>query len=156
MVELYDLYKQRLEQLNVDGSFVHQMRLKEQILACIPELKEFKKGREIWFAYKRKMEEALATACDYNDALIMAKAAKVLRKQMLEHGIECDGPSTADTRRESVPPSLLEFVSVLQNGGDIKSQLKYGTSSTDLPLAQPLHFNCRKNPASSTFSRHSK
>lgn len=156
MVELYDLYKQRLEQLNVDASFVHRTRLKEQILARIPELEDFKKGREIWFAYKRKMGEAFATACDYNDALIVAKAAKILRKQMLEHEVEFDGTLTADIRRESVPPSLLEFVSVLQNGCDIKSQLKYGTSSTDLALAQLLYFNCRKNPASSTFIRHSK
>lgn len=142
MVELYDFYKQRLEQLNVDASFVHQTGLKEQVFAHIPELEDFKKGREIWFAYKRKMGEALATACDYNDALIVAKAAKILRKQMLEHEIEYDGTLTAGTRRESVPPSLLEFVSVLQSGGDIKSQLKYGTSSTDLALAQLLHFSC--------------
>ena len=46
MVELYDLYKQRLEQLNVDASFVHRTRLKEQILAHIPELEAFKKRRE--------------------------------------------------------------------------------------------------------------
>ena len=37
------------------------------------------------------MGEALATACDYNDTFIMVKAAKILRKQMLEHEREFDG-----------------------------------------------------------------
>lgn len=79
MVEVYDLYKERLEQLNVDASFVHRTRLKEQILAHIPEIEAFQKGREIWLAYKGKMGEA----CDYNDALIVAQTVKILRSRCL-------------------------------------------------------------------------
>ncbi len=57
------------------------------------------------------MGEALAKACDYNDALIVAKAAKIVRKQLLEQKKECDG-TLKEVTWESVPQSLLEFVSV--------------------------------------------
>ena len=45
MVELYDLYTKRLEQFGVEALFVYRTRLKEQILARIPELKPFKKQK---------------------------------------------------------------------------------------------------------------
>ena len=159
MVELYDLYTKRLQQFGVEASFVQRTRLKEQILAHIPELEPFKNGREVWLAYTRKVGEAIATVCEFNDALIVSEAAKIVRKQMkqmLEHEKEFNGALSGSSSKESVPPSLLEFISVLLNGGDIKSQLEYGTSSVDLALAQLLHFNGCQNPSSSTFTRHSK
>ena len=145
-----------LEQFGVEALFVHRTWLKEQMLDRIPKFEPFKNGREVWLAYTRKVGEAIATACEYNDALIVSKAAKIVQKQMLEHEKEFNGALSEGSSKESVPPSLLEFVSVLLNDGDIKSQLEYGTSSVDLVLAQLLHFNCYQNPSSSTFTRHSK
>ena len=46
---------------------------------------------------------------------------------------------------ESVPSSLLQFVSMIEHGADIKSQLKQGSSKSsksDIVLSQLLQFNC--------------
>ncbi|XP_066978932.1 uncharacterized protein [Macrobrachium rosenbergii] len=102
----------------------------------VAQLEDAEKGREIWLAYEGKVGEALPMACDYNEALIVAKAAKILKRQVLEHETEFDETLIVDIRGESEPPSLLEFVSALQNSGDIKSQLKYESLSTDSGSAQ--------------------
>ena len=75
---------------------------------------------------------------------------------MLETKSEFSGSLSRETQKDSVPPSLLEFVSVLEHGGDIKTQLDHGTSQTDLSLAQLLQFNCHKAHKGSTSCMHSK
>ena len=56
-----------------------------------------------------------------------------------------------------MPPSLLKFVSLIQHGGDIQSQIEHGDSQADLAMAQLLQFNCqKKHNKISNFSKHSQ
>ena len=43
---------------------------------------------------------------------------------------------------KAVPPSLLEFVGLVEHGADIKSQLRFGASKADLAMAQLIQYNC--------------
>lgn len=149
LLDLYNLYTSRLEKMNVDASSVNRTRLKEQIVARIPELEPYNKGKEIWFAYKQNVGAALATAFDQTDVV---KTAMIIRKQMLEHKCGFTGNLTQESQKEAVPSSLLEFVSVLQNGGNIESQLECDVTQANVALAQLLQYNCRKSQTSS----HSK
>ena len=42
---------------------------------------------------------------------------------------------------QAVPLTLLQFVAMLEHGADIKSQLRFGASKTDLAIAQLLQYN---------------
>ncbi|KAH3718040.1 hypothetical protein DPMN_060838 [Dreissena polymorpha] len=108
-------------------------------------------------AFKQDVGEALSQAMDYFDALIVTKAAKILRKQMGEHKRACNGSFYEDCIEDSVPSILLQFVCMIENGADIKSQLRFCAPKTDLAMAQLLQYNCyaKYKEGTKTF-RHSK
>ena len=92
-----------------------------------------------------------------SDAKILPKAASILRKQLLKQNNEFVGNFSENCQKESVPPSLLAFVSLIQHGGDIQSQTEHGASQADLAMAQVLQFNCQKpHNKISDFSKHSQ
>ena len=67
------------------------------------------------------------TACD---AIVLSKAAKILRCHMLDHNILADGICNMDSTEECVLSSLLQFVGMVEHGADIKSQLRFGAPKT--------------------------
>ena len=82
-----DPYKERLEQLGMDTPKVNSTRLKEKIL----ELEAHKKGRDILMAIRDDVSFSLTNCCDYSDAIILSKAAKILRREILDHKTVSDG-----------------------------------------------------------------
>ena len=65
-------------------SFVNLKRLKEEILAKIPEAQTYCKGRKVLIAFKENVGPTLSTACEVIDAKILAKVAIILSKQLLK------------------------------------------------------------------------
>lgn len=84
LADLASLYKLCLEQLGVDSPNVHFTRLKEQLLARIPELEAHKKGRDVLLAFKADIGPMLHEASQYSNALHLSKAVDILRKEMLQ------------------------------------------------------------------------
>lgn len=157
LADLVCLYNQRLLQLGIDTPNVNSTRLKDKLLEEIPGLEAHKKGRDILLAFKEDIGEALSQAIDYSEALIVTKAAKILRKHMVEHKMPFQESFNYNSIEDSMPPLLVQFVCMIEHGADIKSQLRFGASKTDLAMAQLLQYNCyakyREN--AKTF-RHSK
>lgn len=85
-------------------------------------------------AFQDDVGFALSESCGYSDAIILSKAAKILRSDMLDHKNLNDGTYNMGSTEEVVPPSLLEFVGMVEHGADIKSQLRFGASKTDLTI----------------------
>ena len=56
-----------------------------------------------------------------------------------------------------VPPGLLELVSMIEHGPDIKSQIANGVTKSDQAIAQLLQYNCHKKVPKNTAppQRHS-
>ncbi len=104
-----DLNKQRLQQLGEDASNINSIRLKEKILKELPELEAQKKGRNVLLAFQDDVGLALSESCAYCDAIILSKAAKVLRCHMLDHKILADGilVYNMDSTEYYAPSSLL-------------------------------------------------
>ena len=75
LADLVSLHKQRLEQLGMKTPDFNFTRLKEKLLAEIPELEIFKKD----------IGTALSQASIYSEAIILVKAAKILQGQMIDH-----------------------------------------------------------------------
>ena len=141
LADLVNLYQQRLEQLGVEKP-VNATRLKDRLLAEVPELEAHKQGINVLLAFKSDVGSALSQACEYDDAMILGKAAKILRTQMLNHKASFDGTFHEGCIEEAVPSSLLQFVGMIEHGADIKSQLSFGASKTDLAISQLLQYNC--------------
>lgn len=136
---------------------VNATRLKEKLLEEIPELEAHKKGKSVLLAFQRDVARALSQATNYSDALVIAKAAKILRKKILEHQSKFDGTFGEGCIKYAIPPSLLQFISTVEHGADIKSQLRFGSSKSDLAIAQLLQYNCfAKEKEGATVHRHSK
>ena len=76
---------------------------------------------------------------------------------MIDHEFKLDGRFHVGCVEDAIPPSLLEFVSMIEHGVDIKSQSRFGASKTDSVMAQLLQYNCysRYKEGASTY-RHSK
>lgn len=157
LADMLNLYKQHLEQLGLQTPDVNSTRLKDKLLAEIPGLEAHKKGRDVLMAFQKDVGFALSQASDYSDAMTLAKAAKILRRHMLEHKSSFDGTFYEGCIEDSIPPSLLQFVGMIEHGADIKSQLRFGASKSDLAIAQLLQYNCyaRYKEGASTH-RHSK
>ena len=71
-------------QLGVTNCTINKTRLKEMLLHHLPGLESFKSGREIVFTFTKHIGPALFKASQYDQAVILEKAALFLRKQMLE------------------------------------------------------------------------
>ena len=88
---------------------VHYTRLKEQVIARIPELEADKKGRDIILAFKEDIGPMPSDACSYRNAIILSKAADILWKEMLKHRTKFSNEKN-DFGVAAIPPSLIEFV----------------------------------------------
>ena len=157
MADLASLYKLCLEQLGVNSPNVHSTRLKEQLLARIPELEAHKKGHDVLLAFKTDIGSVPHEASQYSNAIHLSKAADILRKEMLQHKTEFSNELKDVFGEEAIPPALLQFVCSIEHGVDIKSHLTHGITKSDLAMAQLLQFNCYSyHGEGSTIHRHCK
>jgi len=141
LADLAALYKSRLEQLGVDSPDVNSTRLKEQ-LGRIPDLEAHKKGRDVLLAFKEDVSTVLSDASKYSEAIHLAKAANIIRREMLDHKTKFSKEFTDQSVEEAVPKSLLQFVCSIEHGVDIRSHLTHGVVKSDLAIAQLLQYNC--------------
>ena len=142
LADLVNLHCQRLQQLGIENPTVNSTRLKEQLLAEIPELEAHTKGRDVLLAFKTDIGTALSQAFGYSEAIIVSKAAKILRRHMMDHKSTFDRTFDDNCVENSNPSLLLQFVYMIGHGSDIKSQFKFGASKTDLSMSQLLQYNC--------------
>ncbi len=140
--ELVSLYKERLEQFGTQIPDVNSTRLKEGLLSEIPGLLTCKKGRDVLVAFDKDISPLLSEASSYTDAIILAKAVKILRRHMVEHKCKFEGSLYENSMYDSLPSALLQFVCMIEHEADIKSQIRFDATTTDLAMAQLLQYNC--------------
>ena len=76
---------------------------------------------------------------------------------MIDHKSAFSGTFHEGYVEYEIPSTLLQFVCMIEHGADIKSQLRFGASKTDLAMAQLLQYNCygRYREGAATY-KHSK
>jgi hypothetical protein len=52
------------------------------LLLKLQELKPFHNGREALLVFEKDVEPALVSACDYTDAMYLAKASEIVRREI--------------------------------------------------------------------------
>ena len=119
LADLSNMYTSRLKQLGVNIiGCTHTSRLKERILAVVPELEEHKQGRDILLAFKEDVAMTIRRAredCD-KEAMYLAWAATIVRGEMMMIENSFDGSFDQDCQHNSVPESLLLLVNIFCMG----------------------------------------
>ena len=122
----------------------HSTRLKNRILAHFPDLAAHKEGRDVLLAFDEDLGPALRKAYDqdYDDeAICLAKAANIVRRDMLKLEATFTGSFDLDCQVRSIPHSLLALVAMIVRGPSIKSQGHGDTSQVTASIAQLLQYN---------------
>ena len=120
---MISLYTTRLKQLGTGAAGrIHSTKLKDRILSSFPDMEAHKQGRNSVLIGNEHIGSALSKACEYdadNDAVILARAARIVRRDMLQLKNKFDGSFDSKCQEESVPSSLMTLVSMVLNGPNI-------------------------------------
>ena len=162
LTDLANSYKTRLEQLGVvvEGR-IHTSRLKSRLMSVFPNLSAHSQvnsqGKNVLLTFEGSVGSALRKACDYdNDAMHLARAARVVRKEIFQMKNDFDGSWNQESEHNAVPPSLIALIRMILDGPSIKDQTEIATASTRaaLSISQLVVFNSVKNSRNSSSSRH--
>ncbi len=109
LTDLISLYTTRLKQLGTDAAGrIHSTKLKDRILSFFPDMEAHKQGRNLVLIGNEHIGSALSKACEYdadNDAVILARAARIVRRDMLQLKNKFDG--SFDSKSSSLTVLLL-------------------------------------------------
>ncbi|CAC5382291.1 unnamed protein product [Mytilus coruscus] len=159
LADLAKLYSKRLEQLGVviEGR-INTTHLKNRILAAIPDLQSHKQGRDVLLIFNEDVGEALKQATSYScddEGIIIAKAAKIVRRDMFDTRYSFTGTFNDSCQHESVPQTLVSLVRMILGGPNIETQSSnIVESQTTLTISQLLQFNCavrRRKDTAATY-----
>ncbi|KAK3741023.1 hypothetical protein RRG08_005713 [Elysia crispata] len=136
MPELCKLYYSRLVSLGVE-EHVHTTRLRESLLAAIPDLKEVRNERNniVQLAFDCDRSKALLQLSNHDcnhEIVILSKASKTLRQHVFGIQNTFSGTFSEDSQQNSVPTMLLSFMQMVLDGRGIT-----GSPSPDKPVNKP-------------------
>jgi hypothetical protein len=101
------------------------------------------------------LKEAVKERDCSDDAKILAKAAKIIRRDMLSHSeFTFNGSFPIGCQETSVPASLKSFISMTLNGLKLKDQ-GHTESQPCLTICQSIFYNFKKKASSSLQVQHS-
>ena len=119
-----------------DSRQPHSTRFKEHVLNLLPEWSEYSQGKEIFISNKSKVADLLAKAHDsqigQGDALMLMRAAVILRKCCLHKQEPFSGTFSPDCLISPVPQELRSFVNIILQGPSILRE--HGNVEADEPL----------------------
>lgn len=163
LADLSKLYNERLADFGLSSDHVHTTRLKNRLLAWFPDMQEQKKGRDVLLMFSDDIAgimQKVYTQNDFdNDAMVLVKAAQIVRKDMLSSKLTFEGTFKPNCQDEAVPQSLQALVNMILEGPNIKHQTRVlSTNQTCLTIAQLFLFNCVKHQrqGDAASSRHTK
>lgn len=110
----------------VEPGTLHLTRLKSRILASIPSLRAFQKGRDTLLAFDSVIRAALQRFCkedEDSDPNYFAMAAMSVRKEMLANKSRFKGTFERKCQENFVSPSLVSLVKIILYGPNIESHL---------------------------------
>ena len=161
LVDLGSLYSEKLQELGIPKLClnINTTRIKERLLAAIPDLTAHTQGKHILLVLNDTIGDAIRKACeqDYaSEALHLARAAKIVRRDMFSIQQSFKGAFEIDCQKKLVPPSVLLLVSMIMESPSIKKDKKEIEEEDQvikaaLTIAQLLSFNsCKQGRAGKT------
>ena len=168
---LKDVYRARMNELGQPciGNELHSTRFKKHILRYLPDWHEVAQGREVILSHRTTIfkvaNETLGHySLDQDQALVLMRASKILRAQILSaEQTKFIGSFSTQCLSKPVPDSLLTFMTILLQGtanvmvSEVTSDTDEGMASRKqiaCCLSQLLIFNTVTRGRSTTNIRH--
>lgn len=146
LADLAKMYTNRLQQLGMENTArPNSSRLKERIIAQVPDLQPYNKGRDVYLAFGEDVGNALHKVHkeDSDDeAIHLAKAAAIVREDILTNKYSFNGSFERDCQLRSIPASLLSFVNMILYGPNINAEeSSFSKGQAALTIAQLVQYN---------------
>ncbi len=146
LADLAALYTTLMEQLGtIMTGRVHSTKLKNRILRYFPDLEEHKQGRDVLLAFNQDLGSALQKACGQDaddDAIHLARAANIVRRDMLKIKTAFSGSFDTYCQEDAVPHTLTGLVGMVLYGSNIRDQPNHlCIPAPTLAISQLLVFN---------------
>ena len=159
--DLTNMYTSRLQQFGYGQTTIHSTRLKNRILASVPDLQAFQQGRDILLAFNNEIGVVLGKVLNSDaddDAKHLARAAAIVRKEMSRTKLNFNSEFSPSCQEEAAPSSLKSLVQMILYGPNIQQQMEFESSQAALTIAQLLMFNSysRQPNESAKYVRHIK
>ena len=126
LAELVQMYSNRLQELGVElSSKINSTRLKERLLDVFPDLQAYNEGRNVKLIFNEDIGAAIRKACAYDsddDAAHLAKAAQIIRRDIIKTQQTLNGTFSPNCQEKSVPASLSTLIDLILEGPNIKKQ----------------------------------
>ena len=148
--DVVKFYDNRLTELNVElPNRTNSTHLKSSILEQCPSLSSTQVGRDVYLAYSDDIGAALHFAKENSinsQAYVLAKAAQIVRKEILSMKQSFKGTFSRNCQKEAVPKTLLSLINSILGGSKLKGEgdVDEMTLTSALTVSQFLMFNCVK------------
>ena len=142
--DLANLYNKKVEHFEFTEYEVHKTRLKERLLAHVPDLQAYKQGSEMYLAFNQDIGPAIRKAIDDDaddDGMHLVKAAAIVRRHMFDMSYKFNGTFEEGCQESAVPDSLVALVSMILDGTNIGGDPELTTTQSALSIAQLMQFN---------------
>jgi hypothetical protein len=147
--ELKQFYCSKIKQLGGQTSSVHSTRLKNQVLANFPELKAHEEGRDILIVLDEDVGRSIRQTSALEseaEAVILARAARILRRDILQHqNPPFEGSFPNGCQEKSVPSTLVSFFTMVTHDPRFKNENTAGDKQPRLTLAQLTSYHTFKD-----------
>ena len=164
MKDLRMLYQEKLRQLGAAEQLIEKVnitKLKNRILELLPGLCEQKNGKYVILTLNGDVGKAIfeaTTNSALDDGVILAKAAKIVRKHLFLNEEVFDGDISKARQMSSVPAHLLHLLGLILEGSTDQTSMNDASQSIALNIAQLIRFNAvqQKRRQNSLKIRHAK
>ncbi|XP_063958715.1 uncharacterized protein LOC135154778 [Lytechinus pictus] len=160
LADLVKLYTERLKQLGGDISKkINSTHIKDKLLRQLPYLEAHTTNYEVVLSFKEDTGDTLLNTCrqgsDDDDAVILMRAAKIVRRDILERHHLFNG-SLLDESCNTTAQSLTTLMQMILVGTNIKKQMTKKKSIHVQSISQLVTFNTVKRGRPETArARHS-
>lgn len=165
MSELAKLFSAKLEELEVERGRTNSSRLKERILTAFPDLTAVAPGRDVLLVLKEDIGEMVNRAKEKDsEAYHLAKAANIVRRDMLKAKNTFNGTFQQSCQKDAIPVSLKILIDLILKGSSVNKETAANApdivpKQASLTIAQLLMFNSisrahdRKDPSNTHHTR---
>ena len=139
--DLVKFYSSKLSELGEEQpTRINATRLKTRLLTAFPDLTAHTQGREVLFVLSHEIRGVLLEAKNRDsEAYCLAKAAMIVRREILQVKNSFNGTFAPNCQTDSVPASLTTLLDMIMRGPAMKKDS--AESQACLTVAQLLVFN---------------
>ena len=154
------MYKEKLHKQGASDdivSFVHCTRLTKKILTAIPGIIATRSSQSsnspVVLTLDGELGKAIFQTCmhsSFNDVLVMADAARRIRKVLFCNNQTFNGDTSYESQASSVPNILIRLISMILEGGKTDRELNSSQTRIACNISQIIKFNSMKEKSKVT------